>query len=150
MFCRYCGSEIDDKAVICVHCGLPTPNMPGELKPTQPVEAQQPAQPPKKANLLGIFGFALSVFSVLVLFSAMAGSESFPFDAIILSIGAIVLSILGMARAKADKSGRGLALAGLIISGVQLVFWIILFIIGLYAYMSFAGFLWFLAFLFSA
>jgi len=24
MFCRNCGTEIDDKAVICVHCGVST------------------------------------------------------------------------------------------------------------------------------
>lgn len=23
MFCRNCGHELDDKAVICVHCGVP-------------------------------------------------------------------------------------------------------------------------------
>jgi uncharacterized membrane protein YvbJ len=23
MFCKNCGKQIDDKAVICVHCGVP-------------------------------------------------------------------------------------------------------------------------------
>jgi len=26
MFCKNCGKQIDDKAVICVHCGVPTSN----------------------------------------------------------------------------------------------------------------------------
>ena len=26
MFCSNCGAEIDDKAVICVKCGVPTNN----------------------------------------------------------------------------------------------------------------------------
>jgi len=26
MFCSNCGKEIDDKAVVCVHCGVPTHN----------------------------------------------------------------------------------------------------------------------------
>jgi hypothetical protein len=26
MFCKHCGSEIDDKAVICVKCGVPVEN----------------------------------------------------------------------------------------------------------------------------
>lgn len=26
MYCKNCGKEIDDKAVICVHCGVPTEN----------------------------------------------------------------------------------------------------------------------------
>ena len=27
MFCYNCGKEIDDKAVVCVHCGVETKNM---------------------------------------------------------------------------------------------------------------------------
>lgn len=26
MFCSNCGTQIDDKAVVCVNCGAPTPN----------------------------------------------------------------------------------------------------------------------------
>lgn len=26
MFCTHCGKEIDDKAVVCIHCGCPTAN----------------------------------------------------------------------------------------------------------------------------
>ena len=26
MFCSNCGKEIDDKAVVCIHCGCATPN----------------------------------------------------------------------------------------------------------------------------
>ncbi|MCA6483113.1 MAG: TM2 domain-containing protein [Chitinophagaceae bacterium] len=26
MFCSNCGKQIDDKAAICIHCGVPTPN----------------------------------------------------------------------------------------------------------------------------
>ncbi|MDZ4907450.1 zinc-ribbon domain-containing protein, partial [Clostridium perfringens] len=29
MFCKNCGKEIDDKASICVHCGVPTNSNPG-------------------------------------------------------------------------------------------------------------------------
>ena len=28
MFCRNCGAQIDDKAVICVHCGVSTKDQP--------------------------------------------------------------------------------------------------------------------------
>ena len=27
MFCYNCGKEIDDKAVVCIHCGVATKNM---------------------------------------------------------------------------------------------------------------------------
>ncbi len=26
MFCKNCGKEIDDKATVCIHCGVPTAN----------------------------------------------------------------------------------------------------------------------------
>lgn len=31
MFCKNCGKEIDDKAVVCIHCGVATNE--GELNP---------------------------------------------------------------------------------------------------------------------
>ncbi len=34
MFCSNCGKEIDDKAVICIHCGCATKNQP-EQKPNK-------------------------------------------------------------------------------------------------------------------
>lgn len=30
MFCTNCGTQIDDKAVVCVKCGAPTPNFKGQ------------------------------------------------------------------------------------------------------------------------
>lgn len=32
MFCKNCGKEIDDKAVICVHCGVATKDSPSDEK----------------------------------------------------------------------------------------------------------------------
>lgn len=46
MFCNNCGSQIDDKAVICPHCGVPVRGV------TQP----------DKGNPLAIVGFILSFF----------------------------------------------------------------------------------------
>ena len=48
MFCKNCGKEIDDKAVICPNCGVA-------------VEREAPAAPPK-TNTLAIVGFVLSFF----------------------------------------------------------------------------------------
>ena len=38
MFCQNCGAQIADKAVICVHCGVPT----GVQDGSNPTPAQQP------------------------------------------------------------------------------------------------------------
>ncbi len=47
MFCKNCGQEIDDKAVVCPHCGVST-------QPEAPAAV--------KTNTLAIVGFVLSFF----------------------------------------------------------------------------------------
>lgn len=36
MFCSKCGSSIDDSAVVCIHCGVATQNMPNNHQYQQP------------------------------------------------------------------------------------------------------------------
>lgn len=40
MFCKNCGKQIDDKAAVCIHCGVATDNMtyqqPQYIQPTSP------------------------------------------------------------------------------------------------------------------
>ena len=52
MFCPNCGSQIDDKAVICPHCGVP-------VKETKPESESKPK------NTVAIVGFILSFFIAL-------------------------------------------------------------------------------------
>ena len=37
MFCSKCGAQIDDAAVVCPNCGVPTPNYQQNAQPQQPV-----------------------------------------------------------------------------------------------------------------
>ena len=91
MFCKNCGTQIDDKAVICPHCGVPQ-------------EAQK-----EESNVLAIVGFILSFF---------------------IAVAGLVCSILGLKKApELGGKGRGLAMAGLIISIICLVLYVILFIV---------------------
>lgn len=46
MYCRNCGSQINDDAVICINCGVPT----GKKAPQ------------KEQNVLALVGFVLSFF----------------------------------------------------------------------------------------
>ena len=48
MFCKFCGKEIDDRAVVCPHCGL-------QIAPVQKKET-------KETCTLAIVGFVLSFF----------------------------------------------------------------------------------------
>lgn len=48
MYCKNCGNEINEHAVVCIHCGCA-------------VEQQQPRQTePAKTNVLAIVGFVMA------------------------------------------------------------------------------------------
>ncbi len=47
MFCKNCGKEIDDKAVVCIYCGVAT---------------NQELAHKRQTNVLAIVGFILSFF----------------------------------------------------------------------------------------
>ena len=113
MFCRNCGSNIDDRAVICPHCGVPTNNMP---QPATPLYNQQP-----RANGLGIAGFILSLIG-------LCGGNIIIF---IPGIVGLILSIIGLAIAKRNNMGSGLAIAGIAISAISFIFWIYVWVIAL-------------------
>ncbi len=107
MYCSNCGNQLDDKAVICPHCGVPTNNF-----------GKQNYSEPKKYNILAIVGFALSFF---------------------VAIAGLICSIIGYKNApQYNGEGKNLALAGIIISIVEIaasviavIFVIFILILGL-------------------
>ena len=48
MYCRNCGSNLDDRAVVCPHCGVPT--------------GVQPPEQTTESNTIATVGFILSFF----------------------------------------------------------------------------------------
>ena len=103
MFCKNCGKEIDDNAVVCPHCGVMQKTLAAEEK--------------KPVNGLGIAGFVISLLSMwLSVYFCIA------------SIIAVILSAIGYAK-REKHSVNGLALAGLIIGIVTLVIWFIVWLI---------------------
>lgn len=98
MFCRNCGKEIDDKAVVCPHCGV------------QVGKVETHSSDDKK-NTMALIGFILSFFI------ALAG---------------LICSIIGYKRAKEEGlEGKGMALAGIIISSVEMGLVILIYIIAI-------------------
>lgn len=92
MFCKNCGHQIPDGAIICVACGAPTDNYRQiEEKPSQ-----------KGQNILAIIGFILSFFV------SLAG----------LICSAIALK---RADRDFGGDGKGFAIAGTVISSIALV-----------------------------
>ncbi len=89
MFCSNCGSQIDDRAVICPRCGVPV----------RPLVATEPER--KEVNTLAIIGFVFSfVFTIVGLVCSIIGYRNAP---------------------RYGGSGKGLALAGIILSSISIV-----------------------------
>lgn len=131
MYCRNCGKEIDDEAVICVHCGIATNYQ-------QPIVAQPIVEPPKKkVNVIGIVGFCISIVALglhnILFFSSSVGLMLYLFFASIISL---ILCIIGVTQMKKSRL-NGFAIAGLVLSIIPLAIalvgwlWIGIAILGL-------------------
>ena len=89
MYCRNCGSEVNDNAVVCVHCGA-------MLDDRVSFDGKQIQN--NKSNTIGLVGFILSFF-------------------VSFAIAGLICSIIGYMRAKNEGGGyKRLSLAGIIIS----------------------------------
>lgn len=96
MFCRNCGKEIDDRAAVCIYCGIPT----GE------------AVPEKKTNGYAIAGFVIGFISLY-----------FGVYLCIPPIIGLIFSIIGLVNKKKYTSCNGFAIAGLVLSIISLIIW---------------------------
>ena len=120
MFCKYCGKELDENAVVCVNCGSPTDKFKAEMEKKEVVAEHGADSSLNKHNVFGIIGLALAVLSVA--FSFWNTTTFF----IVLAAG-LTLSIIGLVKSKNYKPyGKGLSIAGVSVSGASLVIWIIL------------------------
>lgn len=97
MFCKNCGKDIDDNAVVCPNCGVATDNM----------AKNTPA--PAQKNSMAIAGFVLALLG-------------FNLIALIISIVALNNS----KKPEYAGDGKGFAIAGIIIACVYIVVYIIL------------------------
>ena len=104
MYCKNCGKQIEDKAVICPHCGVATDRY---------ALITQPAVQTSKNNGFAIAGFVLSFFSYLAILG-------------------LVFSCIGLNYSKQPEyngNGKSLSVAGIAISCVMLFFSIIISIL---------------------
>ena len=93
MFCKNCGNEVNENAVVCLNCGAAIENENNESVANQP----------KKANAMAITGFVLGLVALFLSFFC------------IVPTCALVFSILGFVK-RENYSNKGLAIAGLVIS----------------------------------
>ncbi len=118
MFCRTCGKEIHNEAVICPHCGCATSQkfFSNQTQTQAPAPAPQPA-PKKPSNGMCIAGFVVGLVSLFFPDFGDLGITA-------LCVGAtgLVLSILGMINArKKNQSKWGLGVTGFVLSLVTIV-----------------------------
>ena len=109
MFCKICGKEINDQAVICPYCGCQVNGSVAVAKDDN-----------RKVNVLCIVGFVLSLASLLIgLFGLVA-------------IAGLVLSIVGVNQAsKNNQKLKGLGIAGICVSAGSLLYTLIVLIVGI-------------------
>lgn len=129
MYCHNCGKEIDDKAVICVNCGVAV----GETKQTDSASMENMAIAPKFGNPVAMVGFVMSLVSALFLvITCFSASGVILLLSFLLGVSAIPCSAVGMNRAK-HKNARyhGFAVAGLAVGIVVVSFVVLIFIIAI-------------------
>ncbi len=111
MFCKTCGKEVNDNAVICPHCGCALKNESVYVQAKNDV---------KKINVMCLVGFILSIVSIFISFYC------------IMAIAGLVLSIVGVVQTnKTGERLKGLGIAGIIIATLSLIITLIVILIGL-------------------
>ena len=101
MFCKNCGKEISDNAVVCPNCGVATDNM---EKTSAPVHAQD--------NTMALVGFILSLLGFNVI-------------ALVLSI----IGLQNSRKPEYAGNGKGFAIAGIVISSAYVALCVLIVVI---------------------
>lgn len=123
-FCTNCGQEISEGYAFCEKCGTSVDGN-GKAQATPTVNVYNTTAPAKKSNGMAIAGFVTSLVNMLL----CCGS---------ISLISLILSIVGAVKAKdCNGDGKGLAIAGIIISAIMMVVGLI--------YWLFFGMAWFAA-----
>lgn len=121
-FCSSCGKELEENASTCNNCGNPVPKEEATNTSTNPstVQVTQTVVTQRKSNGMATAGFVISLVSLIC-----CGGSSF--------LG-LIFSIVGLVNAKnCDGEGKGLAIAGIIISSLFIIIFIIFMALGFLA-----------------
>ena len=116
-YCAHCGKEVDDNAVVCIHCGCRTTNDAGYSGANNP--SQRTTQSQKGVSLPSILGFIISCVSVaLCVFYYVTYNHLVSSNCTV--VGAVI-SAIGLADCKQQNQiGRVLSIIGIIISVISM------------------------------
>lgn len=121
-FCSSCGKELEENASTCNNCGkqVQKENTNSTAPNSSTVQVNQTVVTQRKSNGMAVAGFVISLVSLIC-----CGGSSF--------LG-LVFSIIGLVNAKnCDGDGKGLAIAGIIISSLFIIIFIIFMALGVLA-----------------
>lgn len=118
-FCVNCGNALEENATICNSCGKVIDENKGNTSAVQVNQTVINNRP--KTNGMAIAGFVISLVSAIL----CCGS---------LSTISLIFSIIGLVQAKnCDGNGKGLSIAGIIISSIFVILFILLLSMGVLA-----------------
>ena len=128
MYCKYCGSYVDNDSIFCTTCGeriaegsksiddgsvpkqMPIPNF---IDNNSSKKTNDIISFIKKLNVWAIVGFILSVILILNFIFNMDTVTRSGLVWILLSLVTIIPNSIGIKKAFATNSGKGLAIIGL-------------------------------------
>lgn len=119
MYCKNCGKELNDEAVVCVGCGSAVGSSKGAKKPTEGSEGK------KWANSESIIGFVLSLVGGFFNIASVAWGERVINLFIFIMVGvftSIAYSVVGLVKAaKNPEETKAFSVAGLIMASTSFV-----------------------------
>lgn len=136
MFCPHCGQSNQPDSLFCTYCGAPLIYENNSLQPTYPPNPYVPPQAPyppyqyppyppmapirtRQTSPSAIAGFVLSLISIFL-----------PWIGLVCALVGVILSGAGISQCnRMDQDGKGLGIAGVIISSLVLFFYILIIIL---------------------
>ena len=106
-FCQHCGNQLPDDATVCSKCGKALES--ASNKPTKPKKNQFGIA----AFVIGLLGFIPAIFSVLFADYAFTYFAWFGVS--------LVFAIVGIVKGVKNHQKIGLAIAGLILTAIDLI-----------------------------
>ncbi len=129
MYCKHCGKELSDRALMCPECGEPV-SEPQNIRPIQ--ASQQDASACNTASVIGfiisLIGFVTGIILIsIALNSSSAAFLSSAYIYLLPTFAGLGLCILGLIRcASLGGKGKGFAIAGICLSGIVLIYCLII------------------------
>lgn len=137
-YCSNCGEQIDEKAVVCVKCGVPVSSVSSVTNENNIAPVNNNKSGAATASMvLGILGIIAAVISLIITIGLVAFSSSIFYDGygsytteitltkIIMSCILVVipgiLSLIGLPLGIFCKRGSGSKIAGIILNAISIL-----------------------------